>query len=76
VAEADWSAAVMKGLAVKTHADRRHSGMLRPVHLRDYVHHEGCQYFLMIGIFNKLVLFYSSLLKSDAVSLKPLSREA
>jgi len=62
VAEADWRSAGMKGVAGKTQADSRHSVMLRPVHLRDDVHHGGGQYFLMIGNFYKLafILFLSA----------------
>lgn len=66
----------MKGVAGKTHADSKHSITLMPVNLSDDVHHGGCHYFPMIGILNKLVLFYYSVLKSDAVCLQPLGREA
>lgn len=61
--EADWSSAVIKGVAGRAHADTAVQPCWWPVPLRVNVHRRGCQYFPVNGIFNKaafILLFLSA----------------
>lgn len=61
VAEADWSSAVMKRVAVNSMLTAVIQACWRPAHLRVDVRHGGGQYLLVTWIFKKLafILFLS-----------------
>jgi len=74
VPEADWSSPLIKGVAVKAHADRRHSAILKPGRELMCVT-EDVSIFLWLTFSTNWLLFYYSVQKSVAVCLKNCGRK-